>query len=304
MLDQTVLSLFGNRRVRGRYGVEVELEGRGLGLDAHGWHRKAEASLRNGGMEYVLDTPLGVDRLPAIIRNLTQATSEARLDMTHRTSTHIHVNMQDETILTVLRYIVIYTLVDSIVVEAAGAWRNGNVFCMNMSDTGDLPLAIEYLLQQLRKGTHAGMHPRGKYASLNLNTLWTFGSLECRVFPASVQEDDIMRWVTWLDNILKLAKSSVSLREIVDVALSTPENILMDVFGRPPLPIEECRRLLSKGASNAYEVIVRIEAEQERTKKKKVQPEAPPMHLDLPDPFAMVFDRRHGGPRVRGPGAA
>src|SRR5690606_3904225 len=79
----------------GAVGIEVELEG---SLFGHGsrhkfWTVKSEASLRNGGMEYVLRKPVDMGELPAALKEFGSFMIKSSPKSTIRCSTHIHVSI-------------------------------------------------------------------------------------------------------------------------------------------------------------------------------------------------------------------
>lgn len=291
--------LMGMKSPGGRWGIEVELEGRGAaGRMPEGWVPHQEGSLRNGGIEYVLPRPLDFGReLDSALASLhdTLTREGVTLDYeSYRTSTHIHINMVDETIETILRFITLYTVIDPFLVSVVGRYRDGNVFCMNMSDTGEIHLGIEQFIKAAKTGNATGVIVRGKYASLNMSALWRFGSLECRVFPMSVYPVEITKWLGWLWSILQHAKGRRPLLDYINEAISRPEVLRIATFGDTTHPKGD--ELIRQGAFQAYEAwaVIQEEIAKEGRKKNKVEAkldtvqtaqwvEAPAQMLNIPD---------------------
>ena len=291
---KTISELMGMKSPGGRWGIEVELEGRGITARIpEGWVPHNEGSLRNGGVEYVLPHPLDFGAaLDGCLTSLQQTMTREGVNLdyeSYRTSTHVHVNMVNETVETVLRFITLYTVVDSFLVSVVGRYRDGNVFCMNMGDTGEIHLGIEQFIKAAKTGNAAGVIVRGKYASLNMSALWRFGSLECRVFPMSVDPIEIKKWLQWLQNILNFAKASEPLLNYINNAISRPETIRLAIFGNTLHPKGD--ELIRQGAFQAYEAWAVIQEEIAKEGRKKTKAEIKiskwtqeePQVLNIPD---------------------
>lgn len=283
-----ISELMGMKSPGGRWGIEVELEGRGVGARMpEGWVPHNEGSLRNGGVEFVLPRPLDFGpALDAALGSLNDTLTKegVRLDYeSYRTSTHIHVNMVDETVETVLRFITLYTVIDPFLLSVVGRYRDGNVFCMNMSDTGEIHVGIEQFIKAAKSGNAAGVVVRGKYSSLNMSALWRFGSLECRVFPMSVDPVQIKQWLNWLQRILDFAKARDPLLNYINNAISRPETIRLAIFGNTYSPKGD--ELIRQGAFQAYEAWAVIQEEIAKEGKKKTKTE---VKLNIPDDVVNV----------------
>lgn len=288
--------LMGMKSPGGRWGIEVEVEGRGAaGRMPEGWSPHQEGSLRNGGIEYVLPRPLDFGAaLDSALGSLHDTLTREGITLdyeSYRTSTHIHINMVDETVETILRFITLYTVIDPFLVSVVGRYRDGNVFCMNMSDTGEIHLGIEQFIKAAKSSNATGVVVRGKYASLNMSALWRFGSLECRVFPMSVDPVQIRMWLGWLNAILGMAKMRGPLLDYINNAISRPEVIRTQVFGNTLHPKGD--ELIRQGAFQAYEAwaVIQEEIAKEGRKKTKAEAkinpsdwvEAPGQMLNIPD---------------------
>lgn len=270
-LNSVVLQYFGMKRVPGEYGVELEIEGQNLPTGLNGWLIKPENSLRGavhgipGGMayEYVTVGALSVKRLEEALSTLEgcfhfPATTPALLTPSDRCSIHIHKNMQQRTFREVFGFVLLFTILEPIVLHLCGPKRNGNLFCLPEMEIGDMPMHVEQMLHQISSG-YREFHNRGKYANLNLDPLWTLGSLEVRCFPITVKTSEIMRYVRWLENIMGYVTTChETYRDMFSLAHREPFALLDLVFPRERLfqicSPNNAADMVAAGLENAYEI--------------------------------------------------
>lgn len=297
----TIRELFHHPNIQGRFGVEIECEGTALPAPNNpAWAVHNEGSLRNNGIEYVLTQPLDKEPLNVTLLSLQHRMRDARLRPSYRTSTHIHINMLHETLETTLRFICIYTIFDLLFNHICGPLRDGNLFCLGARETGDVQLGITLLIAAAKHQDFGGQLPRGKYASLNMQPLWRFGSLECRIFPMSIDPPQILGWTDWLQRILDYANGNDNLRNIINNCISNPDIAVMNILGRNPTPDEP--RFVVEGAQHAHEVARIINSELYKKKEKGVSlsdlerfPEPMPVMDDElpPEEFDVFQDDDH-----------
>lgn len=216
ILTNTVIDFFGRHvgmhPVPGDIGIELEIEGEKLPQNVAAWSCKPEGSLRGGGdpsraTEYITRGAVKAHDIQKVIAHLLKAfeANNAVVKPSHRCSTHIHVNMQKETFRTVLGYCLIFAVIEPLLLRLCGPDRNGNVFCLSSYEAGD----AWYWSSQVAKHLNARSFDwqlRGKYSSLNTDCLRSFGSLEIRCFPLSVDPKELMKWCTWAMNIRTIAR--------------------------------------------------------------------------------------------------
>lgn len=200
------------KRTVGDIGIELELEGDfSISSDSLYWSWKEEGSLRNG-LEFVL-------RKPVKLEDMSEALSELQgiLDKCHpihsiRCSTHIHINVLRLTHKEVYNAILYYFLLEDLLVSTQGPLREGNLFCLRMSDAEGVTDSIHQSIAQDMGFTNFSMDTH-KYGAINLAAVRTFGSLEFRFFrplPTPV----IDKWARIMYNIVHVG-ASINLKEIL-----------------------------------------------------------------------------------------
>lgn len=298
----TSLTNFGAPSKLGDVGVELEVEGRHLPtILPEGWLVKAEDSLRGEGgrvvrgeagavdqpREYVSARPVGLPTLMARLQELHKllTTRPVEVRLTYRASTHIHLNMGGETLSTLLAFVSAFAIAEPVLLRLCGNERNGNLFCMPLYETGDAVFAVQQLERLV---TRQGFEfRRGKYASLNLDPLFTLGSVEARCFPNTISPELVHRWAGWLVNLRSLARevsAEGDFGTMIDAALLEPWTFLDRVFGpternaiRIACAPTEPARLVEFGAETAYEVWKASQSlyRYDDKKKQKVVEETP-----------------------------
>ena len=244
-----------------KFGIEIELEGSDFpNSPARGWNVHNEGSLRGESREYVTRGPAsfgGVHRLMTDLRHSFKD-SGADLKKTYRASTHIHYNVQNKTLDRILKSIIRFVCFEPLVVELCGAERNGNLFCLPTYDCGDTVLWLNDFISKSSgksKSTVAYNHlRRGKYAALNTDPLTQFGTLECRVFPTTVDTRNIIKWCTWLDNILGVDKGSIT-EYVKSLAKDTDTEVLRIFEDVSDMPVH-MKSLIGFGVEQAWPLAV------------------------------------------------
>lgn len=272
-----VADKFNLRRKKGDVGLELETEGENLpeGGIIPNWAGKPDGSLRNG-MEYISAPLLRKN----VANEVTYLSAElvkrgARIAPTYRSSTHIHENYLDSTFGDVLGAYICWALVEPTVFRVLPAGRDGSLFCVSSYDSGDLPLFVERLCDDIATGFVRGFQPRGKYSSLNISRLGpgdheALGTLEYRVFPPSMDGDVIQTWCNWTGNIKEFVRrqDDPSYLEMVRWAEAFPVEFLSAIFGHCPVPKPEAAELVDFGARQAYE-LARMVSQALRAKPKE-----------------------------------
>lgn len=269
----------GGPRSQGRFGVELELEGRNFADPPKTWVVHQDGSLRNG-IEYVLALPLDRPDLETALEHLLLACfKRAGTECVHsyRASTHIHRNVRKETWEDVLGTVITYTVIEPLMLKLCGSDRDGNLFCLPSYDTGDMPNFFHGLLENLGMPREYAHTPqRGKYASLNLNPISRQGSIEFRIFPATWRPKHVLRWADWVDNCFSVAKSQRKDKTFMSLVKEISENeedfafSVLTEYGRDA--IRDLSRpfgikgLIGLGVENAYELARVLN----RTRNKKI----------------------------------
>lgn len=260
LLNVSVGSTFNLKSPKGRFGIEIELEGQHLPdfLDSKVWLAKGDGSLRNG-MEYV-STPTNYPR--DIVVDLEQRLrgQGAIIAPTYRCSTHVHRNFIDLTWKDVIATIIIWNIIEPLVFKQMPPGRDGSIFCMSAYDTGDLPFRFNAFCDELRKKfLSLGFDQvcRQKYAALNLTRLRDLGTIEFRVFPPSLDGREVRKWCLWIDAIVDMAQktSADNFSKFVHQAEKRPEDFVLQIFGELPVPADEVSAWIDLGCKTAYELV-------------------------------------------------
>lgn len=297
ILSRTIPQLFGNSMPSGDVGIELEIEGENLPRTVTNWQRKPEGSLRGRDgrtvepgedqadtpQEYVSRGPILMGSVRGNLNALCTKlqTGGAVVRLTPRASTHIHLNMTMDTVQTFLLYTVVFTMAEPVLLRFCGPLRNGNLFCLPTYETGELPVWVSKLHGVCDNNWPSTDHirhywpKRGKYASLNLDPVTSFGSVETRCFPNSVNPDEITGWAEMLVKMREIARGLTleTAQHFIDRAYAEPMWFLGQIFPlnniysvcHPTHPAE----LVSYGVEHGYEVWKQLRAFGSYTEKKE-----------------------------------
>lgn len=279
------MTFLGPPAKTGDLGVELEIEGDYLPMSVNGWDVHTEGSLRGRDgrsvtpgenevdtpREYVTHGVVSINDLPSALSHLCAYLKRGKtvVRLTPRASTHIHVNMTNDTFQTYLNFICLFTIAEPILLRICGPQRNGNLFCLPSYESGDLPAYFSKLSGVMSAWPaydhlRATWPKRGKYASLNVDPIVNFGSVEVRSFPNSVDPDEILSWANILVKLRGLARDldTEGLQHVLDKSYHEPMWFVSQVFSlnniftvcAPTHPTE----LVYYGAEQAYELVKQV----------------------------------------------
>ena len=191
-------------------GLEIEVEGHRLPNPPKGWTGHNDGSLRGESVEYVLRRPISRESVPKYLNRIKKAYNENEtvIQNSDRTSTHVHINVQDMSITHIFNFIFLFLLYEEHLVKWCGDTRCGNLFCLRHQDA-------EYMIKVLEdiasgKQNFSCLDNRSgdslRYAALNLKALATYGSLEFRSLRGTDDMDVINTWVNILLRLKDAAK--------------------------------------------------------------------------------------------------
>lgn len=222
-----------------RLGIEVEVEGMHATkerLNDHGermslgsmWTVTTDGSLRNDGVEIVTKRSIHVNEIDKALSYVANEFAEEENSPTFgvRTSTHVHLNVQDLSIPQVI-----------VLVALAGAWepitqryikeaRRTNLFCVPLHSCAGYQ-------RQLRRAYHsrtqdiAVQHAAaiGKYSSINLGRLSSLGTVEFRAMHGADDLAHIGNWCRMLVRMKDMVQKFSSLDDAFDVLSQGEEEI-------------------------------------------------------------------------------
>lgn len=220
----------------GEFGIEIETETK-TPYDYPNfffWAIHQDGSLRNFGVEYVLKQPIKYELLPEALEEFKDKTSKIKfIKDSFSTSVHVHVNMLNESAVTLGNFITTYTLFENLLIRYSGPNRLSNLFCLPMIDAEE---TYQYAVQMMK-----GMEQKNyrslivnenvsKYAALNLSALGKYGSLEIRSFRGETDVPTIKTWVDIIYCILKYARKMENPKAILEEYRNRGVKLKDDVF--------------------------------------------------------------------------
>lgn len=224
-LDRAVLT-------KGEVGIEIEEEGEELPREVPYWTVTGDGSLNESGREYVLTKPAARkdvhDRLSLLKK--AHVDSGSFVEESIRTGVHVHINVQGLNIIQLHNFIVTYLILEEMLVAFCGPNREGNLFCLRARDAKALVWMVRNSVKDQQFRGYADEDFR--YASINLSSLFKYGSLEFRAMRGTKDFDLIEFWVELL---LKIKDYAVNIRDPRDIVESFSEgefhNFAIKVLG-------------------------------------------------------------------------
>ncbi len=204
--------------VDGLIGVEVEMEANDLLPDpVDKWVMHGDGSLRgNYQGEYVLRTPATFGKCEASIKELYDRfeAEHSQINPSGRCGVHIHLNVQPWEEEKVFNFITVYLMLEELLVNWCGHDRSGNMFCLRASDAQEL---ITSLVNDKEKGLFNATieADANRYASINLEALPKYGSLEFRAMRTPYHPDKIVEWINYLRCIKSYSKRIEDMHEVL-----------------------------------------------------------------------------------------
>jgi len=223
-------------RHTGAYGIEIETETERKYEypNLHFWECKKDNSLRDWGVEYVLKGPLSIPELEKAFEEFQQADKKYKFrPESVSTSVHVHVNMLNQSYLTVANFITTWLLVEGLLIKYSGQDRLSNLFCLGVKDAeGLLDHWEKYILSLSRNNFKQCPSPETvKYSALNVSTMSNLGTLEARCFRGETDVKKIQVWIEILNKIKEFAaRTDLTPIKIVDMYNRHREGIVDIIF--------------------------------------------------------------------------
>lgn len=195
-----------------RFGLELEVEGskipRANSLAPY-WMTVTDGSLRQlpEALEYKT-VPLSLEGIKKALGVFEKASSNSVFKPSIRTSTHLHINVQDMTITQVANFIAIYLLLEGSLYEICGKHRKGNVFCIPLTQCDDILRRFGQLCKNQNYSSLRNLGGEGdKYAALSLRSMLLYGTLEVRTHEGVSEKelDRVYNWTTVFQGIREYA---------------------------------------------------------------------------------------------------
>lgn len=226
-------------------GVELELEN--INSNAfheyigEWWECVTDHSLKFNGNELRFRTALNGSSITSaldIVRSgITKYGLEPYTDG-NRGSTHIHLNVSNLTIKELFNIILLSYFLEPVLMDMCHDDRLFSPFSVPSSRTKDQKFVLN-LIQQGRVNFDSNMY---KYRSIGLSSVYRKGSLEYRMFHATYNTVEVLRWINFIQEMKDIATSTTKLQEVIQSCLdSSIQSVLRDLFGRT-IPISERAR--------------------------------------------------------------
>jgi Putative amidoligase enzyme len=250
MREAKMVELLRVRPKPGEVGIEIELEGNGVGqiVANNMWNTEMDGSLRGESIELVLKAPAPRHLIPARLNKMKEMVSHCAIKDTGRAGIHIHVNIQDLTPREYAQFLVMYLIFEEVLVDWCGTDRVGNLFCLRASDANYGLQIIRSALQSFRFGL---LDTDGiRYASINLKATATYGSLEFRALRSTTDVDVILKWIYILLKLKDTARKYESPADIVEeLSVLGVEGFFNEILGEFEIPFDHMQ--VMSGVRNA-----------------------------------------------------
>lgn len=208
-LNRTVRQITGIRKVDGlKFGIELELEGRNVGLHdvaTRGWARVYDGSLRGESIEYTTTGAKTYEETKASVDHLFKKFDDNKVKFNDsiRTSTHVHLNFSDQPMKNVINFFTLFTLLEEVLQYYSGVDRKGNLFCISTREAEGIVNIVSTCVARGDFSAFAG--DRYKYAACNLSTLYKFGTVEVRTMRGATSAQQVNAWVDIMNDMYTYA---------------------------------------------------------------------------------------------------
>lgn len=205
-----ILSILGLPEQKGDVGVEIEVEADNIPSQdyiCNYWRKERDPSLRGESAEFVLKKPLALKDLSKAFRELQYGmdTSGMRVRPTYRAGIHVHVNVQQLTPTQLVTFITAYFMVEEVLLRFCDKTRLGNHFCLRMSDASySLDSLVDFITSENIQTLNTDDL---RYSSLNVTSLFRYGSLEFRALESTMDFERIQIWAGVLTHLRDYATS-------------------------------------------------------------------------------------------------
>lgn len=209
------------KNMEGDVGIEIELVGRYLPQSDEInsfcplWRRDEDNSLKGPETgEYVLKAPVPIKEVKKQLQYLEDLfkTKGTRLQHSITAGTHVHVNVQGFTAKQIITFVCSYLILEEMLVDWCEPERRGNHFCLRASDAEYL---IHLITTSIERNDYSLLNTECiRYSSINLMSLFKYGSVEFRSLEGTGNFDKIN---TWANILHTLKKNSLSFPSPIDL---------------------------------------------------------------------------------------
>jgi hypothetical protein len=225
------------------FGIELELEGRGLvpAVPQHAlWdyftthEDNSLRVIREDGerIEYVFKQPFDYDTTIKATKILFDHLNSDKAEVfeSYRTSLHVHVNCGRESMRTIYNFITLSLMFDELFSSTAAKHRIGNNFCLRARDA---QYQIEELIMSIQG--HSGpwaLNSNHRYSSINFVSLNKFGTIEFRIMECMTDFKRAKHWIDTLQALKAAARNFTDPRDVIkNFSKYTLEEFMTVVLG-------------------------------------------------------------------------
>lgn len=258
--------LLNQNEVKGMFGVEIECEGVNLPFPPPvRWRGENDGSLRgvfpHTKCEYVFKAPVSYALAVKNIENLNNSFERNRsvLNFSFRTSTHVHINVQDLTWGEYLAFIYTALLMENVLSRFCGEERENNRFCLRLQDAESFSNNLDRLFGGEVGDLFDISNEDLRYSFINLAATPKYGSLEFRGMRGTTDVEVLKVWLKALHNMKMFAKRVGSPCDVHDFLVEKHPSdfakaVLRDVFEQLDFPelSKEVQRSFSLSLSLPY----------------------------------------------------
>lgn len=234
---QSMLKYTGERHA-GELGIEIETE-REHEYEypkSKFWRCTRDGSLRKFGVEYVLKSPVNLLEAKSALSEFKKFDEKYSFDKNSvSTSVHVHVNMLNDTFLTMANFMVVYALMEPLLIRYSGPDRLSNLFCLPFRDAeGTVPHYTQMLSFISRNSFNRIKlnEETVKYSALNCAPLTKIGTLEIRSFRGETDTDVIYKWLSIIMKMKNFSRDeTLNPIKILDLWRKMGVKIIDEIFG-------------------------------------------------------------------------
>lgn len=279
MVKNNILNVIKNLEpTDGMIGVEIEVEGvhlPGQAMVLPHWRVDLDGSLKAAeAFEYVMPQPSTLEGVKAALDVLQAAYKKKGSVITNsvRPGVHVHYNVQELTLKQFFTLLTCYYILEEVLTSYCGPNREGNHFCLRAQDA-------EFILFEVAKVAKTrNFKPLNtdnlRYASLNLLSLFKYGSIEFRAMRGTGNLDEIYKWCEIIVTLIENAKKfDTPIEAISSFSLDGEVIFLKRMLGPEAelfLKLPKLERKIREGARRAQ--IVAFSTDWAEYKDEKVNP--------------------------------
>lgn len=213
----------------GVFGIEIETETKTLEDYPKGFIRPAssgdkwltklknwtaigDGSLRDFGIEYVLNGPLNFESTLDALAEFDHHLGGVKfIKDSPSTSVHVHLNVLNMTMTQLVNFVVLYSLFENLLIEFSGPTRRSNLFALPLR-TCDKTLSgfIRAVVAFNAGACDAFPYSENewKYSAINFCPIMKHGSIEIRSFRGTTDVNEIGSWIRILKKLYDISMIS------------------------------------------------------------------------------------------------